>query len=124
MKGEKNKNMFPEGVPAGDKEGLRIAFKMQLQEGFKEEYKKRHDVLWPELKELLKSTGINEYSIFLDENTNCLFGVMKVIDTTALDDLPGHPVMKKWWAYMKDIMETNDDNSPVSIPLKEVFYLP
>ena len=49
---------------------------------------------------------------------------MKVKDSKALDDFPAHPVMKKWWAYMKDIMETNDDNSPVSIPLKEVFYLP
>lgn len=104
--------------------GNRIAFKMQLHKGFKEEYKKRHEALWPELKELLKTTGITEYSIFLDENTYCLFGVMKVKDTTALDDLSAHPVMKKWWAYMKDIMETNADNSPVSIPLNEVFYLP
>ena len=125
MKGEKkNKNTLPEVIPSGDYKNIRIAFKMQLREGFKEEYKRRHDALWPELKGLLKTTGISEYSIFLDENTYSLFGVMKVKDPTALDDLPAHPVMKKWWAYMKDIMETNDDNSPVSIPLKEVFYLP
>jgi L-rhamnose mutarotase len=102
----------------------RIAFKMKLHNGFEEEYKKRHDELWPELQQLLKSTGISEYSIFLDEETNILFGVMKAEDPASLNNLPANPVMKKWWAYMKDIMETNSDSSPVSIPLKEVFYLP
>ncbi len=97
---------------------------MQLHKGFEEEYKKRHDALWPELEQLLKATGIHEYSIFLDETTNSLFGVLKAENPQALDNLPQQPVMQWWWAYMKDIMETNPDNSPVSIPLKEVFYLP
>ena len=102
----------------------RVAFKMKLFKGTEAEYKRRHDEIWPELKSLLKTTGIEDYSIFLDEESNVLFGVMKVEDKMRLDKLPGHPVMKKWWAYMKDIMETNDDNSPVSIRLNEVFYLP
>lgn len=97
---------------------------MQLHRGLEEEYKRRHDELWPELKALLKESGVTEYSIFLDEDTNILFGYMKVEDPAGLDRLPEHPVMKKWWAYMRDIMDTNPDNSPVSIPLKEVFYLP
>lgn len=102
----------------------RVAFKMKLFKGFEEEYRKRHEVLWPELEQLLKTTGISEYSIFLDSATNFLFGILKIDDPKALDNLPEQPVMKKWWAYMKDIMESNADNSPVSIPLKEVFYLP
>lgn len=97
---------------------------MQLFPGKVEEYKRRHDQLWPELRDLLKETGIREYSIFLDEKTNSLFGVLRITDTLKLDDLPYQPVMKKWWLYMSDIMETNPDRSPVSIPLKEVFYLP
>jgi L-rhamnose mutarotase len=102
----------------------RVAFKMKLYKGFEEEYKKRHEKLWPELEELLKQTGISDYSIFLDSETNFLFGVLKADNPSVLDDLPSKPVMQKWWAYMKDIMESNPDNSPVSIPLKEVFYLP
>lgn len=102
----------------------RVAFKMKMFPGQEVEYKKRHDELWPELEELLKNSGISEYSIFLDQETNSLFGVLKVDDPNALDKLPEQPVMKKWWAYMKDIMESNPDNSPVSIPLNEVFYLP
>jgi len=101
----------------------RVAFKMKLYKGQEDEYKKRHDILWPELEFLLKKSGVEDYSIFLDEQTNILFGVLKIENTMKLDELPNHPVMKKWWAYMKDIMETNPDNSPVSVPLKEIFYL-
>lgn len=103
---------------------VRVAFKMKLNNGFEEEYKKRHDELWPELEQLLKSAGISEYSIFLDAEPNILFGVMNAEDPAALDNLPANPVMQRWWAFMKDIMESNPDNSPVSIPLKEIFYLP
>ena len=103
---------------------MRRAFKMQLHRGFEDEYRKRHDNLWPELKDLLKKHGVSEYSIYLDKDTNTLFGVMQVEDAAQLENMPEHPVMKKWWAYMRDIMDTNPDNSPVSIPLKEVFYLP
>ena len=102
----------------------RIAFKMQLHKGFEDEYAKRHAQLWPDLALLLKEAGIQEYSIFLDPDTLALFGVLKVSDKLKLDELPSNPVMKKWWDYMKDIMETNPDNSPVSVPLEEVFYLP
>ena len=102
----------------------RVAFKMKLFKGCEEEYKRRHNALWPELEILLKQAGIKEYSIFLDEEINTLFGYLTIKDVTQLDELPNHPVMKKWWAYMKDIMETNEDNSPVNISLKEVFYLP
>jgi len=102
----------------------RVAFKMKLFPGFKEEYKKRHDEIWPELVALLKQTGISDYSIFLDEETNSLFGVLNAEDPKLLDTLPQHEVMQKWWKYMGDIMESNPDNSPVSVPLLDVFYMP
>ena len=102
----------------------RIAFKMKLFDGCEDEYKKRHDAIWPELKTLLNETGIEDYSIFLDEETNTLLGVLKLENVSKLDELSHHPVMKKWWAYMKDIMDSNPDDSPVSVPLKEIFYLP
>ena len=101
----------------------RIGFKMKLFSGKQDEYKKRHDEIWNELKELLKQAGVKDYSIFLDEATNDLFAYLTIDDATKLDELPYNPVMKKWWSYMKDIMETNEDDSPVAIPLKEVFHL-
>lgn len=102
----------------------RLAFKMKLFPGKEAEYKKRHDELWPELKTLLKDNGIEDYSIFLDEETNSLFGVLKVTNAKNMENLPGQEVMQRWWQYMADIMETNADHSPVSVSLKEVFHLP
>ena len=101
----------------------RIAFKMYLNEGQKEEYKKRHHEIWPELKQLLKEAGVSEYSIFLDEETNTLFAFQKVSGDGGSQDFGQIEIVQKWWAFMKDIMETNEDNSPVSATLEEVFYL-
>lgn len=101
----------------------RRAFKMKLYEGQVDEYRRRHDEIWPELVTLLKETGIANYSIFLDEETLDLFGVMEISDEAKQLALPDHPVMQRWWHYMKDIMATNADASPVSIPLTEVFFL-
>jgi len=101
----------------------RLAFKMYLNEGQKEEYKKRHDELWPELHLLLKEAGISEYSIFLDEETNILFAFQKLSGTGSSQDLGKTEIVQKWWAFMADIMKSNPDNSPVSKPLEEVFYM-
>jgi L-rhamnose mutarotase len=101
----------------------RLAFKMKLNPGCAEEYKKRHDAIWPELKALLKDTGISDYSIFLDEQTNTLFAVQKQSGDSSSQDLGKTEIVRKWWAYMADIMETNSDNSPVSQSLTEVFHL-
>ena len=97
---------------------------MQLHKGFEAEYRRRHDAIWPELQTLLHDTGIREYSIFLDEPSGTLFAVLQIADPKALDRLPDHPLMQRWWAYMQDIMDTNADNSPITKPLNELFYLP
>lgn len=101
----------------------RFAFKMKLKPGCIEEYKKRHDNIWPELKQLLTDADIRDYSIFFDEETDTLFAVQKIAGEEGSQDLGQTEIVQKWWAYMADIMETNPDNSPVSIPLEEVFYL-
>ncbi len=101
----------------------RLAFKMKLKKGFEDEYKRRHDALWPELRKLLADSGVRDYSIFLDRETGTLFAVQKVVGGSGSQDLGTNPIVQKWWAYMADIMETNPDKSPVSIPLTEVFHM-
>lgn len=101
----------------------RNAFKMKLKAGYVQEYKKRHDEIWPELSTFLSQSGIQDYSIFLDEETLILFAVQKLADGFDEASIPAHPIVKKWWAYMADIMDTNPDNSPVTAPLLEVFHM-
>ncbi|MCV3273359.1 L-rhamnose mutarotase [Roseobacter sinensis] len=102
----------------------KYAFKMRLNPGRKDEYKRRHDEIWPELVSLLKDAGVSDYSIHLDEETNTLFGVLWRTEDHRMDALPQHDVMQRWWAYMADIMETRHDNEPVAVPLTSVFHLP
>ncbi|MCL4163325.1 UNVERIFIED_CONTAM: hypothetical protein GTU68_005389 [Idotea baltica] len=101
----------------------RIGFKMKLHPGMEAEYKKRHDEIWPELSELLAAYGIRNYVIFHDPETNILFATFQKTDANRLDELADAPVMKKWWAFMGDIMDTNPDTSPVQKPLDCVFDL-
>ncbi len=101
----------------------RYGFKMQLKPGSEAEYERRHAALWPELAQALREAGVSDYSIFLDAETLTLFAVLKRADGHTMDDLPHHPVVKKWWAHMAPLMETNPDNSPVTVPLREVFHL-
>lgn len=102
----------------------KYAFRMMLNPGAEVEYRRRHDEIWPELLALLKEAGVEDYSIHLDPETNALFGVLWRRSDHGMDALPQHPVMRKWWAYMADLMATHPDNEPVSVPLTPMFHLP
>lgn len=101
----------------------RFGFKMKLNPACRDEYMRRHNEIWPELVKLLKNEGIANYSIFLDEETNTLFAYQEQTGENSSQDLGQTEIVQKWWKYMADIMETNPDNSPVTIPLEEVFYM-
>jgi L-rhamnose mutarotase len=101
-----------------------VAFRMMLNPGQAAEYKRRHDAIWPELAEALRQAGVCDYRIFLDEATGALFAVLTRRLDHHMDALPELPVMRRWWAMMADIMRTEADLAPVSVPLREVFRLP
>ena len=100
-----------------------IAFGMKLLPNKKEEYKKRHDEIWPELVKLLHESGISDYSIFLDEESSTLFAVLRRTKDHMMDSLPEKEVMKKWWRFMGDIMITNSDGSPMVKNMDCMFHL-
>lgn len=87
------------------------------------EYEKRHREIWEDLKIILKEYGVNSYSIFLNKETSQLFAYLEIEDETKWNEIANTEICKKWWVYMKDIMPTNADNSPISEDLKIVFSL-
>ncbi|MDG6099908.1 L-rhamnose mutarotase [Alteromonas sp. ZYF713] len=101
----------------------KVAFVMTLKPGYEQEYKKRHDEIWPELVVELKNAGVSDYSIFYEESSRKLFAVLKREDNHTMDMLPSNPVVKKWWKHMADIMDTHEDNQPVATDLRKVFHL-
>ena len=102
----------------------RYAFKMFLNPGCAAEYRRRHDVIWLELVCLLTEVGVANYSIHLDQETSILFAFLERGEDHRMEALPDHPVMRRWWDHMRDIMRTHPDGSPVAIPLTEMFHLP
>ncbi len=100
------------------------AFIMRLIPGCEAEYQRRHDEIWPELIERLREAGVSDYSIHLDRETSTLFAVLWRTDDHRMDDLPGHPVMQRWWKHMADLMVTKADSAPYIRDLETVFHLP
>jgi L-rhamnose mutarotase len=96
---------------------------MHLHPGRADEYKRRHDGIWPELGEELRRAGVRNYSIYLDPVSNTLFAYQELVDGASDGELAGKDIVKKWWHMMKDIMDANPDESPVSDPLREVFHM-
>ncbi|MCE7056066.1 L-rhamnose mutarotase [Algoriphagus sp. AGSA1] len=101
----------------------KLAFRMKLIPGFEEEYERRHREIWPELVALLKDTGIVDYQIFFDKETSCLFAFQVIEGQANSQDLGSTEIVQRWWKHMADIMETNPDNSPISVELPNVFDL-
>ena len=96
---------------------------MKLFSGQEEEYERRHNLLWPEMKEMIHEYGGKNYTIFLDKETLTLFGYIEIESEETWAKSANTEICRKWWDYMADIMETNPDNSPISVDLKNVFHL-
>ena len=102
---------------------VRKGFKMFLYPGMAQEYERRHNELWPEMKEMIHAHGGRNYSIFLDEETHVLYGYLEVEDEEAWARSADTQINRKWWDYMADIMKVNPDNSPVCMDFRQVFHL-
>lgn len=102
---------------------IRKAFLMHVNPDQHAEYERRHNPIWEELAIVLNNYGVHNYSIFLDEPRNQLFGYAEIEDEAQWEAIATTDVCQRWWAYMKDVMPANPDNSPVSSPLREVFRL-
>ena len=102
---------------------IRKAFRLAVNQSETAEYERRHSPIWPELQEVLRAHGVQDYSIFLDETDGSLFGYVEIEDEARWDAIARTPVCRRWWTYMRDIMPTNPDDSPRSVPLREVFHL-
>jgi len=102
----------------------RFAWKAVIREGKLEEYKKRHDEIWPEMKQVLKDAGICNYSIWNIGNE--VFGYFECEKGVAFAEKhqAGSPIVDRWNEYMKDVMTMVMDQITGAQPkMREVFYL-
>jgi L-rhamnose mutarotase len=102
---------------------IRLGFVMRVNPDAHVEYQRRHDAIWPEMAELLKAQGVLDYTIWLDRARSLLFAQVTVESRERWDAIAETPICRRWWTYMRDVMETNPDHSPISEELQEVFHL-
>lgn len=102
---------------------IRKAFLMMLKPGNQEEYERRHNPIWPELQQVLKKHGVNNYSIFLDRRADRLFAYAEIESERLWQEIARTEICQRWWAHMRDLMLTEPDNSPSAVSLDEVFHL-
>lgn len=101
----------------------KFAYKMRLKPGAAAEYRRRHEEIWPGLLDLCREAGLSDYSIHLDAETETLFAVLWRAEGHRMADLKDSSLMREWWAFMADLMQTHPDNEPVAVPLETVFHL-
>ena len=102
---------------------IRKAFLMSVNPDQHAEYEKRHRPIWNDLASVLKVHGVSNYSIFLDEETSQLFGYAEIESEELWNSIAETDECRRWWSYMRDVMPSNDDNSPISHGLRVVFHL-
>ena len=102
---------------------IRKGFLMRLEPGNQAEYERRHNPIWPELQAVLKAHGVHNYSIYLEQESDYLFAYVELESEERWQQIAHSEVCQRWWAHMKPLMQTNEDNSPIALELKEVFHL-
>jgi L-rhamnose mutarotase len=102
---------------------IRKCFVMQLNSGAEEEYRRRHNPIWEELEQTLRTHGVHNYSIFLHPETKQLLAYAEIDDEAQWNAIAQTPTCRRWWSHMADLMEVNPDKSPIAIELGEMFHL-
>ncbi len=96
------------------------AWVLHIRPGYEEEYKKRHDEIWPEMTEALQQSGIRNYHIF--KYGLVLFGYFETNDfAAAAVFLAGNEVNQRWAEYMAPIMQVDIDPAtqfPYLLPIQ------
>ena len=99
------------------------AWVLEVRPGYEDEYKKRHDEIWPEMLEALREAGISNYNIFRHGLTLC--GYFETDDLeTSQKAIGAHPVNAKWGEWMGPIMKVEVDPAtqfPYLLPKQ--FYM-
>jgi len=109
----------------GGKTMGRSAFMFRIRPEMKNEYKKVHDEIWPELAKAINDAGISNYSIFFRKD-GTLFAYLEVDDfNKAMGQLGNTDVNARWQKFMDKffIKDNPDILGPQIEMLEEVFHL-
>lgn len=102
---------------------IRKAFRMSIHEGAEAEYVRRHNPIPAELDEVLRRHGVRSYTIFLDPESGDLFAYAEIESEERWEAIARTEACRAWWRFMRPLMPSNADDSPVARDLREVFHI-
>lgn len=101
----------------------RVCFTFDIYEGAEAEYKKRHDEIWPELVEAIKSSGFANYSLFRRGTQIVAYAEVSPDLPTALAKLGQFESNARWAEWFKDLIVNLTDAQGRLMMLQEVWHL-
>lgn len=103
----------------------RVGFILKVKQDLIGEYKRRHEDVWPEMREALSRTGWHNYSLFMRDD-GLLFGYFETPDSfqAARDAMDHEEVNERWQKEMAPFFEgTGLHADQMMEEMVEVFHL-
>jgi L-rhamnose mutarotase len=101
----------------------RICFTFELQPGMEDEYKRRHDEIWPELVDAIKDAGISNYTLFRRDRQVIAYAECEPDVATAFSKVGATDVNARWAAWFEDVIVRLTDESGNLFRAEEVWHL-
>ena len=104
----------------------RVGFLLKVKPEKIQEYKERHQAVWPEMLDALRRTGWHNYSLFMRED-GLLFGYFETPESlqAAQAGMSKEEINAKWQEFMSPYFENLGGQHPDEsmVELEEVFHL-
>ncbi len=104
----------------------RVCFTLQVKTDLLDEYRARHDAVWPDMLDALSRHGWHNYSLFLRDD-GLLIGYFETPGTLgeAVAGMSSEPVNDRWQDEMARFFESSGDHADdMMSAIDEVFHLP
>ena len=101
----------------------RFCFTFEIRPGTEDEYKRRHDEIWPELVDAIKGGGISNYSLFRRGTTIIAYCECEPDAATAFGKIGEHEANARWSAWFEDIIVSLTDEDGNLFVADEVWHL-
>lgn len=102
----------------------RVCFLLKVHPGRLEEYERRHEEVWPEMRAALREAGWHNYSLF-SSGDGTIIGYLETDDFDAAREAMARvEVNTRWQAAMAPFFQGIDGKPDEAMsPLREIFHL-
>lgn len=101
----------------------RFCFTFEIRPGTEAEYKRRHDEIWPELVDVIRGSGVRNYSLFRRGTQVIAYCECEPDVATAFGKIGAAEVNARWSAWFEDVIVSLTDEDGNLFVAEEVWHL-